>query len=193
MDKDEILIEQTLAGNKNAFGEIINRHKNEIIRTAYRFCGDFKEAEDIAQDVFIKAYTNLSKFKKEASFSTWLYRITYNTACNYTRLKRKNPVSYETFKDKNINSSRHLIDKTDNPVDKAAKKEEEKMIQEALNKLPLKLKSAIVFREYEGLSYREISKVLGCSIGTVESRIARARQKLKVLLSPYLAIKGERL
>jgi len=191
MDKEEVLIERTLAGDKDAFGELVDRHKNEIIRAAYRFCGDFKDAEDIAQEAFIRAYMHLKSFKKESKFSTWLYRITYNSACNYTRKKQKRPISYERFKDKDINSSKWLIDKKSNPMDKMVDKEKKEMIQRAIDKLPLKLKSVIIFREYEDLSYKEISEVLGCSMGTVESRIARAREKLKVLLRPYI-LKGEK-
>lgn len=191
MSEDSILIEETLAGDKDAYGVLVNKYKNEIVKAAYRFCGNFKDAEDIAQEVFIKAYTNLNKFKKESTFSTWLYRITHNTACNYIRERQKKPLSYETFKSEDIDSSKYLADKGSNPADKVVKTEEKEMIQKAIDKLPFKLKSVIIFREYEGLSYREIAKILSCSIGTVESRIARARERLKALLRPYI-LQGEK-
>ncbi len=179
MDNDITLIERAIEGDKSAFGDLVDKYKGKIVGAAFRFSGNYKDAEDVAQEVFLKAYLNLAKFRKEADFSTWLYRITYNTACNYVRKKK---IKMTTLKDDIRYEDEFDIERN----------EKREIVRAALEKLPLKLKSVLVFREYESLSYKEIAGVLDCSIGTVESRISRAREKLKVLLRPYI-LEGEKI
>ena len=176
MTDEKQFLEQALAGDKTAFGRLIDLHKDKVINIAYKLSNSYEGAQDIAQEAFIKAYMKLSSFKKEASFMTWLYRITYNTACNYLR---KNKVK-TLFLNEEIFKSRK---------ETAQEEELRDVVNEAVESLPLKLKSVIVLRDYEGLSYKEIAEVIKRPMGTVESRLARARGKLKELLEDY--IKGQ--
>ena len=181
MDDEELLI-KAISANKEAFGQLVDRYKDKIIRLAFRFSRNYRDAEDIAQEVFIRAYLNLRSFKIESKISTWLYRITCNTAINYMR-KRKKAVDYDRIR---------RFNPSDNASHNITEKEKKDMIEKAIERLPVKLQLALVLREYEDLSYKEIAEVLNCSIGTVESRIKRARDKLKVLIQPYIE-RGENI
>jgi RNA polymerase sigma-70 factor (ECF subfamily) len=173
MSDEKQLLEQAQLGDKSAFGQLIDLHKDKVINIAYKLSDNYEAAQDIAQESFIKAYTKLSSFKKEASFMTWLYRITYNTACNYLR---KNKVK-TLFLHENI-----AADQKDTPEESELKD----IVNEAVEILPMKLKAVVVLRDYEGLSYKEIAQVIKRPVGTVESRLARARAKLKELLDDYI-------
>jgi RNA polymerase sigma-70 factor (ECF subfamily) len=133
--------------------------------------GEDGESEDIVQEAFLKVYHNLKTFKRNARFSTWLYRIVVNTAYDFLR-RRKNFVSDEFALDNAVSAG-------ELPGDALLKREREAMIRKALEAVPLKFRAALVLKEIEGLSYIEISRVLGCGLGTVESKIYRARQYLK--------------
>jgi len=173
MSDEKQLLEQAQLGDKAAFGQLIDLHKDKVINIAYKLSDNYEAAQDIAQESFIKAYTKLSSFKKEASFMTWLYRVTYNTACNYLR---KNKVK-TLFLHENI-----ALDPKETPEEAELKD----IVNEAVEILPLKLKAVVVLRDYEGLTYKEIAQVIKRPIGTVESRLARARIKLKELLADYI-------
>ena len=173
MTDEKQFLEQALAGDKTAFGQLVDLHKDKVINIAYKLSNNYEAAQDIAQEAFIKVYTKLSSFKKEASFTTWLYRITYNTACNYLR---KNKV-------KTLFLNEEILESQKVTPEEAELKD---IVNEAVESLPLKLKSVIVLRDYEGLSYKEIAEVIKRPIGTVESRLARARAKLKELLEGYV-------
>ena len=173
MSDEKQLLEQAQLGDKAAFGQLIDLHKDKVINIAYKLSDNYEAAQDIAQESFIKAYTKLSSFKKEASFMTWLYRVTYNTACNYLRKNRVKTL----FLHENIAS-----DSRETPEEAELKD----IVNEAVEILPLKLKAVVILRDYEGLTYKEIAQVIKRPIGTVESRLARARLKLKELLADYI-------
>ncbi len=173
MSDEEQLLEQAQLGDKTAFGRLVDLHKDKVINIAYKLSNNYEVAQDIAQESFIKAYVKLGSFKKEASFMTWLYRVTYNTACNYLR---KNKV-------KTLFLNEEILEGYKETPEEAELKD---IVNEAVESLPLKLKSVIVLKDYEGLSYKEIAEVIKRPIGTVESRLARARGKLKELLDDYV-------
>lgn len=180
---DLSLIDRFKAGDISAFEEILLRHQDKIYNLCRRMLGDAHDAEDAAQDVFLKAYQNLNKFEPEASLHTWLYRIAVNTCIDY----RRNPFFESLFK-----SSREGDEFVeDRPVDSPSperlyeSKQISKAIQLALGRLSPKLRIVIILREIECLSYEEIAEVLDISIGTVKSRISRAREELKKLLKKF--------
>jgi RNA polymerase sigma-70 factor (ECF subfamily) len=177
------LIDRFKAGDISAFEEILLRHQDKIYNLCRRMLGNTHDAEDAAQDVFLKAYQNLDKFEPEASLHTWLYRIAVNTCIDYKR---------RPFFDSLFKSSRagdEFVE--DRPVDSPSperlyeSKQIRKAIQLALGRVSQKLRIVIILKEVENLSYEEISEVLDVSIGTVKSRISRAREELKALLKKF--------
>jgi RNA polymerase sigma-70 factor (ECF subfamily) len=173
MTEERQLVDKAIAGDKEAFSSLVDLHKDKVINIAYKLLNNYEAAQDVAQESFIKAYMKLGSFKKQASFMTWLYRVTYNTACNYLR---KNKVDSLFLNEELLEGQRETPEET----------ELKDIVNEAVESLPIKLKTVIVLRDYEALSYKEIAEVIGKPIGTVESRLARAREKLKEMLEGYV-------
>jgi RNA polymerase sigma-70 factor (ECF subfamily) len=176
------------ADDRASFNRLVLKYKDMVFNLCFRLLGDYDEANDCAQEIFIKVFNNLKKFKFESSFTTWLYRISVNTCKNNlssltSRMKKKmmsldNPgVDHES-----LTGSDYRIDARDNsynPVKLYEKKEREIIIQEAVDSLKGKEKILIVLRDIEGKSYEEIVDITGLNMGTVKSRLARARQELR--------------
>ncbi len=164
-------------GDENAFYKIVDRYKDEIFNLCYRMLNDYDEANDVSQDSFIKIYTSLNSFRFDSSFSTWIYRIAIN-CCNTTLSKRK----------KRQTTSIDEMDKDfeDSSYDYNDDKAYSNIVREAIEKLEQKHKAVIILRDIEGMSYDEIAEVLSVNRGTVKSRLARAREKLKEILRRYL-------
>ena len=171
MSEDLDYIEQFLSGEERAFEALVRKYQNKVLNIVYSLIGQDQESEDILQESFMKIYHNLKFFKRQSQFSTWLYRIVVNTAYDYMR-RRKNFISAEGVLDMSASAGK-------GPRDVLLTQEKEAMIQTALGNIPLKFRAAVVLKDIEGLSYAQISEVLHCSIGTVESKIYRARQFLK--------------
>ncbi|MDD5019771.1 MAG: sigma-70 family RNA polymerase sigma factor [Candidatus Omnitrophica bacterium] len=174
MKEDAFYIERFLGGEEKAFEAIVRKYQNRVLNIVFSLIGKDRESEDIAQEAFLKAYRGLRGFERRSRFSTWLYRIVMNTAYDFLR-KRKNVVTEEEVLGQSADASGGRED----VLSALLIKEKEALIQKALNKVPLAYRAAVVLKDIEGLSYNEISKVLGCRIGTVESRIYRARQMLR--------------
>jgi len=175
MSEDFDYIEQFLSGEERAFEALVRKYQNKVLNIVYSLIGRDRDSEDIAQEAFLKVYHSLSSFKQKCQFSTWLYRIVVNTAYDFLR-KRKHLVSNDA-----VLEAAHTF--SAGPQEELLMKEKQMLINNALTSVPFKFRAAVVLKDMEGLSYSEISRVLGCSIGTVESRIYRARQFLKVKLS----------
>ena len=174
MHEDMLCIERFLAGEEEGFEMLVRKYQNRVLNIIYSFIGQNRESEDIMQEVFMKVYHSLWSFRQRSQFSTWLYRIVVNTTYDFLR-KRRNFVSNEGILEMSAVTS-------ESPRDALLTREKEAMIQKALGNIPLKFRAALVLKDIDGLSYIEISRVLRCSIGTVESRIYRARQFLKAEL-----------
>jgi len=180
---DLSLINRFKAGDISAFEEILLRHQDKIYNLCRRMLGNSHDAEDAAQDVFLKAYQNLNRFKPESSLHTWLFRIAVNTCIDY---KRK-PFFESLFK----TSTEGDVFVIDRPADSPSpdrlyeSKQIDDAIQLALSRLSAKLRVVIVLKEIEGLPYDKIAEVLDVSIGTVKSRISRAREELKEFLKKF--------
>lgn len=170
---DILYIEQVLAGKINAYSFIVDRHKDKAYNLAFRICGNHEEAEEIAQDSFLKAYKSLSGFKMKSSFATWLYRIVYNTAISQVRIKKKGILSLEDFP----------ADATDFIGSNTSEEEAEKeyrtsLVNFALQKINEEERSLISLYYYNDMSIEEISDVTGISKSNVKVRLFRARQKM---------------
>jgi RNA polymerase sigma-70 factor, ECF subfamily len=171
MPEDSVYIDQFLGGNSQGFEMLVRKYQNKALNIVYSLIGNDRESEDIVQEAFIKMYHGLKSFNRRSQFSTWAYRIVVNTAYDFLR-RRKHFVQDEVVLE-NIPSG------TEDPRAAQLSREKEALIRAALERVPLKFRTPVVLRDIEGLSYMEISQVLRCSIGTVESRIYRARQFLK--------------
>ena len=187
-DKDLILVRRAKRGDYKAFDLLVLKYQSRIIGISMKFVKDIHIAEDIAQESFIKAYKSLISFREESAFYTWLYRIAANTSKNYlTSKKRKKEYSEsEVFSSEDANVDIFDIPGGDSPEEILAANNLREVIFESLSNLPEDIRTAISLREFEGLSYEEISEVLGCPIGTVRSRIFRGREIIQDKISPLL-------
>lgn len=188
------LVERVRAGDKQAFGLLVEKYRRKLMRLLARMVRDADEVEDIAQETFIKAYRALPQFRADAAFYTWLYRIGVNTAKNYLAAKGRLPATV----------SDHTSDEDDEPDDRFAardigtpesellSKQMAYAVNEAVDALPVELRQAISLREIEGLSYEEIAEAMACPIGTVRSRIFRAREAIAAKLRPILGTPEDR-
>lgn len=181
------LVEACRAGQDSAFEELVNRHKMKSYSLAYFLVGNAADALDISQEAFIKIYRGFHRFRGQCGFGTWLHRITYNLCMDFLR-KRKGRVTLSYQDD--IGAGTEVLEKPSgdgsNPLRGLMRQEIKQAVWGAIDRLPLKLKSVLVLREIEGLSYSEIAEVVGCSKGTVMSRLHHARKKLRITLEPAL-------
>jgi len=182
--EDAVLIRAFQGGDKAAFDELVLKHHHKLFNLCYRFLGDYQEANDSAQETFIKAYRSLKKFRLESAFSTWLYRIAVNTSKNklksaeYRRKKKMVPLDNPASLDLS-SPAMGIQDETHSPAMQLEKKERMRVIQEAINALPPEQKVVVTLRDIEGFSYEEIVEITGVKAGTVKSRLARARLDLR--------------
>ena len=185
---DQLLVERVQAGDKRAFDVLVSKYQRRLMRLVSRLVHDPAEAEDVVQETFIKAYRALRHFRGEAAFYTWLYRIGINTAKNYLVTQGRRAVTSsdsdaeqaESFDDGN------KLRDNNTPESVLASKQIAATVNAAMDVLPIELRTAIVLREIEGLSYEEISEIMACPIGTVRSRIFRAREVIAEKLKPLL-------
>ncbi len=176
------------AGDREAFDYLVERHKDIVYAVAYRFAKDPDLALDLSQNVFIRAYRGIKSFRGKSSFSTWLYRITMNTCIDYTRKRSRSVDSLAVPEEvaEYAGSEPIVASLPREPGADAMSSELGEQIQKAVDLLPEYHKSVFVLYEIEGLSYKEIADVVGCSIGTVMSRLHYARKKLRSMLAPYV-------
>ena len=189
-DSDALLVERTVAGDQKAFELLVIKYQRRIQRLIGRMVRDVDLVEDIAQETFIRAYRALAQFRGEAQFYTWLYRIAVNTAKKALMDLKRNPtVSENSFKSEDDDETSPLeneLTSTETPEAVLAGKEIAEMVNAAMEALPEELRQAITLREIEGLSYEEISEAMSCPIGTVRSRIFRAREAISEKVRPLL-------
>jgi RNA polymerase sigma-70 factor (ECF subfamily) len=177
------IIDRFKKGETSVFEELILKYQDRIFNLCRHTLGDVHDAEDAAQDTFIKAYQNLNNFRPEASFYTWLYRIAINTCFDF----KKRPLWESLFR-RSVEGEEYIVEAlSDEPSPERAyaSKQIGLALRKNLGKLSLKLRTVIILKEIEGLSYEEIAGILDVSIGTVKSRISRAREELKVLMKKF--------
>ncbi len=194
-DVDQQLVERVQRGDKHAFDLLVTKYQRKLGRLISRFVRDPAEAEDVTQDAFIKAYRALPGFRGESAFYTWLYRIGINTAKNHLLAnKRRAPTStpFDAEESESLEDA-SLLREVNTPENELMSKQVVGVVQASLQQLPEDLRSALTLREIEGLSYEEIAIVMDCPIGTVRSRIFRAREAVAENLRPLLETsKGKR-
>jgi RNA polymerase sigma-70 factor (ECF subfamily) len=185
---DQLLVERVRDGDKQAFDLLVAKYQRRLMRLLSRIVHDPAEAEDVVQETFIKAYRALRHFRGDSAFYTWLYRIGINTAKNFLATQgRRMPTSTDadTERGEAFNDGEHLRD-INTPESMLASKQIAQTVNAAMDALPVDLRTAIALREIEGLSYEEISDIMACPIGTVRSRIFRAREVIADKLRPLL-------
>jgi RNA polymerase sigma-70 factor (ECF subfamily) len=189
-DSDAMLVERAVSGDQKAFELLVIKYQRRIQRLIGRMVRDVDLVEDIAQETFIRAYRALAQFRGEAQFYTWLYRIAVNTAKKaLMELKRDPTVSENSFKSSDDDETSPLeneLTSSETPEAVLAGKDIAQMVNAAMEALPEELRQAITLREIEGLSYEEISEAMNCPIGTVRSRIFRAREAISARIKPLL-------
>ncbi len=182
------LVERVREGDKRAFGLLVEKYRRKVIRLLSRMVRDPDDLEDIAQETFIKAYRALPQFRGDAAFYTWLYRIAVNTAKNFlvARGKQMRTVSDQAMNDDDEPDERLVAQDIATPETELLSKQVAIAVNEAVDALPEELRQAITLREMEGMSYEEIAEYMACPIGTVRSRIFRAREAIASKLRPIL-------
>jgi len=189
-DSDALLVERTVAGDQKAFELLVIKYQRRIQRLIGRMVRDVDLVEDIAQETFIRAYRALGQFRGEAQFYTWLYRIAVNTAKKALMDLKRNPTvsenAYKSDEDDETSRVENELTSPETPETVLASKEIANIINQAMHDLPEELREAITLREIEGLSYEEISEAMNCPIGTVRSRIFRAREAISAKVRPLL-------
>lgn len=185
---DQILVERVQRGDKQAFGLLVSKYQRKLVRLLSRLVRDPAEVEDVAQETFIKAYRALPGFRGESAFYTWLYRIGINAAKNYLAARgRRTPTTseFDSEEAEGFDDGEQLRD-NNSPERILMSKQIAETVNAAMERLPEDLRSAITLREIDGMSYEEIAQIMDCPIGTVRSRIFRAREAIAEKLKPLL-------
>jgi RNA polymerase sigma-70 factor (ECF subfamily) len=184
---DQLLVERVQKGDKRAFDLLILKYQHRIISLVSRYVSDSAEAQDVAQEAFIKAYRAIGRFRGDSAFYTWLYRIAINTAKNWIVARNRRPPSSDidaTDAEQYAMSSR--LKETSTPESELLREEIERTVFQTISTLPEDLRTAIMLREMDGMSYEEIATTMECPIGTVRSRIFRAREAIDEKLKPLI-------
>jgi len=185
---DQQLVERAQHGDKHAFELLVAKYQRKLGRLLSRFIRDAAEIEDVTQETFIKAYRALPSFRGDSAFYTWLYRIGINTAKNYlVAMGRRAPTTTEfDIADAEAFEDGEQLKDVNTPENELMSKQVAITVNQTLQELPDELRTAITLREIEGLSYEDIASIMGCPIGTVRSRIFRAREAIAEKLRPML-------
>ena len=193
-DIDQQLVERAQQGDKRAFELLVSKYQRKLGRLLSRFIRDADEIDDVTQEAFVKAYRALASFRGDSAFYTWLYRIGINTAKNYlTSMGRRPPTStnYDSDEAEAFDDGDQLRD-LNTPENLLMSKQIAQTVNQSMDRLPEELRAAIMLREIEGMSYEDIAKIMDCPIGTVRSRIFRAREAIAEELRPLLDISKDK-
>ena len=191
---DQELVRRAQSGEKRAFELLVIKYQRKLARLLGRLVRDQAEVEDVTQEAFIKAYRALPSFRGDSAFYTWLYRIGINTAKNYLVTNGRRPptsTAYSSEDAEGFDDADQLRD-MNTPENELASKQIAEIVSATMDELPEELRMAITLREIEGLSYEEIAEIMNCPIGTVRSRIFRAREAIAKKLRPQLEIGNDR-
>jgi RNA polymerase sigma-70 factor (ECF subfamily) len=181
------LVRRAQRGERAAFDLLVLRYQHKVIKLVARLLRDPAEAEDVAQEAFVKAYRALASFRGDSAFYTWLYRIAVNTARNAMASRQRRPLDYEAeLSDSEQSNVESRLRHSDTPEASVLSEEIRETVNRAVADLPEDLRTAIILREVEGLSYEEIAAAMDCPVGTVRSRIFRAREAIDRSLKPLL-------
>jgi len=184
---DQLLVERVKSGDKKAYDLLVLKYQHKIIKLVMRYVRDPSEAQDVAQEAFVKAYRALPKFRGDSAFYTWLYRISINTAKNYIVAMNRRPLDYNLdLQDPEQYEVNAKLKDEDSPEALLMREELKQTIETTLASLPEDLRVAIMLREVDGMSYEEIAQAMECPVGTVRSRIFRAREAIDHDMEPII-------
>ena len=186
---DSGVVSAFLEGESRAFDELVNRYQNRLLNFVYRTTGDRERAEDLVQEVFVRVYRHIHRFDRSRKFSTWIYTIASNLAKNELRNRSRNPlVLFQTIRRNWEDDDRPLQfeDPGSRPDDLYRKRHLREAVEDAVEKLPPHHRNVFVLRELEGKSYEEIAEITSCNLGTVKSRLNRARNSFAEIIAPAL-------
>src|SRR6266540_1496637 len=186
---DSGVVGMFLAGEERAFTELVERYQTRLLNFIYRTIGDREKAEDLVQEVFIRVYRHLHRFDRSKKFSTWAYTIASNLAKNELRNRSRNPLVLLQTVQKNWQDDDRPLqfeDTTSRPDDMYRKRHLREIVEESVAKLPEHHRHVFVLRELEGKSYEEIAEITDCNLGTVKSRLNRARNSFAEIIGPYI-------
>ncbi len=199
---DELLVERAKRGDVEAFEQLISQYQRKVYNFAYRQTGNHEDASDVAQEAFIRAYSSLPEFRGDSSFATWLFRIVNNACLDELRKrKRKRVTSLDeplALEDGEMDRQLAVADSDSSPEQALEREEIQRAVQQSINELDEEYRVVIVMRDIQGYSYNEIADTLGINLGTVKSRLNRARNALKEkfgkmeLLAPRVVYSGRR-
>jgi RNA polymerase sigma-70 factor (ECF subfamily) len=185
--EDQRLVERVQGGDKRAFDVLVLKYQHKIVKLVMRYVHDQSEALDVTQEAFIKAYRAIPKFRGDSAFYTWLYRIAINSAKNHIVAKQRRPMEYDLDLQESGGYEAHAqLRDNDSPERIAQREELRESLQTAIDTLPEELRVAIILREIDGMSYEEIAGAMDCPVGTVRSRIFRARDALDKAIRTYV-------
>ena len=186
-DSDQQLVERVQQGDKRAFDLLVLKYQHKIIAVVHRYVRDSADVQDVAQEAFIKAYRALENFRGDSAFYTWMYRIAINTAKNYLIAKSRRPPATDIeIEDAEHYSGNDQLRDLDTPEDSLFCDQLQAAVKQAITQLPEDLRTAVSLREMEGLSYEEIAEIMDCPVGTVRSRIFRAREAIDKVIKPLM-------
>ena len=186
-DTDKELVRRVKKGDKQAFDLLFSRYQHKILSLVSRYLRDPQDVEDVAQEAFIKAFRALPRFRGDSAFYTWLYRIAINTAKNHLVAKSRRPPGMDVdVDDAEFMDGNDALRESESPELALARDELSAAIGAAISRLPDDLRSAVTLREFDGLSYEQIAEIMDCPVGTVRSRIFRARESIDSDIEPLL-------
>lgn len=185
-DTDEQLVVRVQQGDRRSFDLLVLKYQHKVMALVRRFVKDHAEAEDVAQETFIKAYRAISSFRGDSAFYTWLYRIAVNTAKNALDTRKRRPGADVDIDDIEEFAFSDNLKTEENPESLLATEDLNRVVTETLASLPEELRRALMLREFDGLPYEEIAQIMDCPIGTVRSRIFRAREAIDIAIRPLL-------
>jgi len=190
-ETDQQLVSRVQKGDKRAFDLLVIKYQHKILGLVGSYVHDFQEVQDVTQEAFIKAYRALGQFRGDSAFYTWLYRIAINTAKNFLVAKGRRPpdTDVDVYNTETLDSSYPLKD-LETPEHNVQKDEIEAVIFKVIKGLPDELRTAVTLREFDGLSYEDIAEIMDCPVGTVRSRIYRAREAIDKVIQPLLSKSG---
>jgi RNA polymerase sigma-70 factor (ECF subfamily) len=187
-DTDKELVKRVQKGDLAAFDMLFSRYQVKILNLISRYVRDSEEVQDVAQEAFIKAYRALPRFRGDSAFYTWLYRIAINTAKNHLVARSRRPPSSDVdVEDADYRDDADMLRESEDPESALKRDQLKAVIDQAITELPDDLRSALTLREFDGLSYEQIAQILECPVGTVRSRIFRAREFVEQRMRPLLS------
>ena len=186
---ESILVADLCDGDMTALAILVDRHKDLVYRVAMQITKNSDDASDVLQDAFLKVYDSINAFRQESAFKTWLYRIVVNLSIDAVKKRKRQQESMASLSE--VSDVHQSQDIQQDPTRQAERNELQEWVTQAVNSLSIKHRAVVILHELEGLSHPQIADILDCSEGTVRSRLHYARKRLRVLLAPYIDVKGK--